>query len=103
MPKLNIVHNSIKIHRIYSKGNQVIYFSAKKIMPNVKAQGHILFEISCTQRYNSNFQKVHNSTITRPPEKKKNTDQLIFHMQPVYEFSKPLNTCFISKKGNDPT
>ena len=45
----------------FSKVNQVVYFSAKISIPNIKASAQILFEISCTQEFQILFSKGHNS------------------------------------------
>ena len=46
---------------MFSKVNQVIYFSAPTSIPNMKALASILFEISCTQDFQILFSKGHNS------------------------------------------
>ena len=72
----------------FSKVNQVIYFSAPTSVPNMKALASILFEISCTQDFQILFSKGHYSKrgIFWPY---KNTGQLFYHEECVYEISKP--------------
>ena len=61
-----IFHQQL-INKVYPTVNRVIYFSAHNSMPNTKALAHVLFEMSCTQRYVSSFEK---GGTARPPEKK---------------------------------
>ena len=75
----------LKFDRKFSKVNQVIYFSAPTSVPNMKDLASILFEISCTQDFQILFSKGHNSKKGH----KKNTGQLFYHEECVYEISKP--------------
>ena len=72
-----------KFDREFSKVDQVIYSSAPTSMPNMKALAQILFEITCTQDFQILFSKGHNSDM------KKNTGQLFFHEEYIYEISNP--------------
>ena len=72
-----------------SKVNQVIYSSAPTSIPNMKALAQIVFEISCTQDFQILFSKGHNSEKGHNLDMKKNTGQLFFHEESVYEISKP--------------
>ena len=73
----------------FSKVNQVIYSSAPTSVPNMKALTSILFEISCTQDFQILFSKGHNSKKGHNLAIKKNTGQLFYHEESVYEISKP--------------
>ena len=73
----------------FSKVNQVIYFSAPTSVPNMKALAQILFEISCTQYFQILFSKGHNSQKGHNLAIQKNTGQLFYHEECVYEISKP--------------
>ena len=64
-----IFHQQL-INKVYPTVNRAIYFSAHNSMPNTKALAHVRFEISCTQRYVSSFEK---GATARPPEKKAGT------------------------------
>ena len=79
----------LKFERKFSKVNQVIYFSAPTSVPNMKALALILFEISCTQDFQILFSKGHNSEKGRNSDMKKNTGQLFYHEECVYEILKP--------------
>ena len=78
-----------KFDRKFSKVNQVIYFSAPTSVSNMKALASILFEISCTQDFQILFSKGHNSKKGHNLAIQKNTDQLFYHEEFVYEISKP--------------
>ena len=87
-----IIQNSVilsKYEMTFSKVNQVVYSSAKISIPHMKAIAQILFEISCTQDFRILFSKGHNSEKGQNLGMKKNTDQLFFHEESVYEISKP--------------
>ena len=73
----------------FSKVEQVIYFSAPTSVPNMKALAQILFEISCTQYFQILFSKGHNSEKGHNLAIQKNTGQLFYHEECVYEISKP--------------
>ena len=72
-----------------SKVNQVIIFSAPTGIPNMKALASILFEISCTQDFQILFSKGHYSKQGHNSDMKKNMGQPFFHVECVYEISKP--------------
>ena len=78
-----------KYDRKFSKVNQVIYFSAPISVPNMKALASILLEISCTQDFQILFSKGHNSKKGHNSAIQKNTCQLFYHEECVYEISKP--------------
>ena len=67
----------------------VIYFSAPTSVPNMKALASILFEISCTQDFQILFSKGHNSKKGHNLAIQKNTGELFYHEECVYEISKP--------------
>ena len=84
--------NSIFLSKFYKKlpkVDQVIYSSAPNSMPNMKALAKILFEISCTQDFQILFSKGHNSEKGHNSDMKKNTGQLFFHEEYIYEISNP--------------
>ena len=70
---------------IYAKTIQVINFLAENSIPNIKAVAQILFETSCTKTMFQHSKKGHNFANTGSPEKGKNTGQLFFHKQLIYE------------------
>ena len=77
-----------KFKEKFSKVNQVIYSSAPISIPNMKALVQILFEIYCTQDFQILFSKGHNSEKGHNSDmKKKNTGQLFFHEEYIYEIS----------------
>ena len=55
----------------------------------MKALAQILFEISSTQDFQILFSKGHNSEKGHNFDMKKNKGQLFFHVESVYEISKP--------------
>ena len=55
----------------------------------MKALAFILFEISCTQDFQILFSKGHNSKKGHNLAIQKNTGQLFYHEEFVYEISKP--------------
>ena len=69
--------------------SQVIFFSAPTNIPNMKALVQILFEISCAQDFHILFSKGHKPEKGHNSDMKKNTGQLFFHEESVYEISKP--------------
>ena len=92
MEKINQIQNSVflsKFDRKFSKVKQVIYSSAPASIPNMKALAQTLFEISCTQDFQILFSKGHNSEKGHNLDMEKNTGQLFFHEESVYEISKP--------------
>ena len=78
-----------KFDRKFSNVDQVIYSSAPNSIPNMQALAQTLFEISCTQYFQILFSKGHNSEKGQNLDMKKNTGQLFFHEESVYEISKP--------------
>ena len=78
-----------KFDREFSKVDQVIYSAAPTSMPNMKALAQILFEISCTQDFQILFSKGHYSEKGHNSHMKKNTGQLFFHEEYIYEISNP--------------
>ena len=78
-----------KFERKASKVDQVIFFSAQTSIPNMKTLAQILVEISCTQDFQILFSKGHNSEKGHNSDMKKNTGQLFFHEESVYEISNP--------------
>ena len=83
-----------KFDRESPKVNQVIFFSAPTSIPNMKALAQIRFEISCTQDFQYLFSKGHYSNKGHNTYMKKNTGQLFFHEESVYEISKPYHSPF---------
>ena len=86
------IQNSVFLPKFggkFSKVNQVIYSSVPTSIPNMKALAQMLFEISCTQDFQILFSKGHNSEKGLNLDMKKNTGQLFFHEESVYEISKP--------------
>ena len=67
-----------KIKEKFSKVNQVISSSAPISIPNMKALGEILFEISCTQDFQILFSKGHNSEKGHDSDMKKKYGSTIF-------------------------
>ena len=55
----------------------------------MKALALTLFEISCTQDFQILFSKGHNSKKGHNLAIQKNTGQLFYHEECVYEISKP--------------
>ena len=89
--KFQILENTIILSKCevkFSKVNQVIYSSVPICILNMKALAQILFEISCTQDFQILFSKGHNSEKGHNLDMKKNTGQLFFHEESVYEISK---------------
>ena len=78
-----------KFDREFSTVDQVIYSSAPTSMPNMKALAQILLEIMCTQDFQILFSKGHNSEKGHNSDMKKNTGQLFFHEEYIYEISNP--------------
>ena len=78
-----------KFDREFSTVDQVIYSSAPTSMPNMKALAQILLEIMCTQDFQILFSKGHNSEKEHNSDMKKNTGQLFFHEEYIYEISNP--------------
>ena len=81
--------NPDKGHNCDKKKNMCIYFSAPTSVPNMKALAQILFEISCTQYFQILFSKGHYSEKGHNLAIQKNTCQLFYHEECVYEISKP--------------
>ena len=69
--------------------NQVIYSSSPISWPSFKPLAQILFELSCWQDFIQIFSKGDNSRKGDNSDKKKNTGQLFFHEESIYEISKP--------------
>ena len=78
-----------KFDGMFSKVNQVIFSSAPTSIPNMKALAQILLEIACTKDFQILFSKGHNLEKGHNSGMKKNTGQLFFHEEYVYEISKP--------------
>ena len=74
---------------IFLNFNQVIYSSSPISWPSFKPLAQILFEISCWQDFMLIFSKGHNSRKGDNWDKKKNTGQLFFHEESIYEISNP--------------
>ena len=94
MPKSSKRHNSVKIRRIYPKVTRSS--TAQNSMPNMKAQTHVRFEISCTQSYVPTFESGAKLRNYRSTREEKGVNQLIFHKQLMYKLSKPWHIYFLS-------
>ena len=75
--------------------NPVIFSSSHISWPSFKPLVQILFEISCLQDFILIFWNGHNSRKGDNSDKKKNTGQLFFHVESIYEISKSYHARFI--------
>ena len=67
----------------------LIYLVAKHKSGELRCPATALIELSCTQDFQILFSKGHNSEKGHNLGMKKNTGQLFFHKESVYEIIKP--------------
>ena len=82
--------NSVILSKLKVKSsnvNQVIYSSAPISMLNMKALAQILFEISCTQKFQISLSKGHNSKKGHNSDMRKYGSS-IFQEEYMYEISR---------------